>query len=82
MTVRDVGLSEERTQLARRRTTLPFLVLALLGVRAAVDSPLPGVLVAVLAGVGALICVRQQGGRLLTPVVLLLALAALAVPPP
>ena len=77
--MRDPGLALERTALSRRRTTLPFLVVALLGARAALDHPLPGLLVAVLACVGAVV-VRRAAVNLLTVVVLLLAGAALSVP--
>ena len=77
--MRDPGLANERTALSRRRTTIPFLVVALLGARAALDAPLPGLLVAVLASLGAVAAVRR-GPLLLTCVVLLLAAAALAVP--
>lgn len=77
--MRDLGLAGERTALSRRRTTLPFLVVALLGARAALDHPLPGLLVALLACVGALV-VQRSAVDLLTVVVLLLAAAALAVP--
>ena len=75
----DPGLAAERTALARRRTTIPFLVVALLGARAAIDSPLPGLLVALLACVGAVVA-QRAAVDLLTVVVLLLAAAALAVP--
>lgn len=78
--MRDPGLATERTQLARRRTVLPFLVVALLGARAALDVPLPGLLVAALACAGAAVAVRRSPTAL-AAVVLLLALAALAVPP-
>jgi uncharacterized membrane protein YidH (DUF202 family) len=78
--VRDLGLATERTALSRRRTTLPFLVVALLGARAALDAPLQGLVVAVLACVGAAVAVKRSP-TLLAVVVVLLALAALAVPP-
>ena len=77
----DPGLASERTALARRRTAIPLLVVALLGVRAALDEPVPGLLVTVLAGAGAYAAVRQSPTRL-TALVLALAAAALAVPPP
>lgn len=79
--MRDPGLAAERTALSRRRTTLPFLVVAVLGARAALEAPLPGLLVAVLASAGAVVAVRR-GLLLLTCVVVLLAGAALAVPAP
>lgn len=77
--MRDPGLATERTALSRRRTTIPFLVVALLGARAGLDAPLPGLLVALLASLGA-VAARRRGPLLLTCVVLLLAAAALAVP--
>ena len=67
----DPGLAAERTALSRRRTTIPFLVVALLGVRAALDAPVPGLLVAALAGVGALAAVRRSPSVLVVVVVLL-----------
>ena len=79
--MRDSGLAEERTALSRRRTALPFLVVALLGVRASLDAAVAGGLLAVVACVGAVVAVRRSPG-LVTPVVLLLAAAALAVPEP
>lgn len=79
--MRDLGLATERTQLSRRRTTLPFLVVALLGARAALDAPLPGLLVAALACAGAVVALRRSP-TVLAVVVFLLALCALAVPPP
>ena len=77
----DSGLAAERTALARRRTTIPFLVVALLGVRAALDGPVAGLLVTVLAGAGAYAALRQSPTRV-TVLVLTLAAAALAVPVP
>ena len=77
----DAGLAEERTALARRRTALPFLVIAALGLRASLDAALPGVLLAVVACVGAAAVVRRSP-RLVMPAVLVLAVAALAVPAP
>lgn len=77
--MRDPGLASERTALSRRRTTIPFLVVALLGVRAAVDAPVPGLLVAVVAAVGALVAVRRSPSEV-TAVVVLLAAVALSVP--
>jgi hypothetical protein len=79
--VRDLGLATERTALSRRRTTIPFLVVALLGARAALDAPLQGVVVAVLACLGAGAAVRRSPTALAV-VVGLLAVAALTVPPP
>ena len=77
--MRDAGLALERTVLARRRTAIPFLAVALLGARAALDAPLPGLLVTALAGAGAYV-VRRGSPWLLTLLVLALAVAALAVP--
>ena len=77
--MRDAGLALERTVLARRRTAIPFLAVALLGARAALDAPLPGLLVTALAGAGAYV-VRRGSPLLLTLLVLVLAVAALAVP--
>lgn len=79
--MRDPGLAVERTALSRRRTTLPFLVVALLGARAALDAPWPGVALALLACAGAAISVRRSPAAL-AAVVGLIALAALAVPSP
>ncbi len=79
--MRDPGLAVERTALSRRRTTLPFLVVALLGARAAFDVPWPGLLLALLACAGAVASVRR-GPAVLAVVVGLIALAALAVPGP
>jgi hypothetical protein len=79
--VRDLGLATERTSLSRRRTTIPFLVVALLGARAALDAPVPGAVVAVLACLGAGAAVKRSP-TMLAVVVVLLALAALAVPAP
>jgi len=65
--------------LSRRRTTIPFLVVALLGARAALDAPVQGLLVAGLAAVGA--GAAQRGSpRALTLLVLALALAGFTVP--
>ena len=69
--MRDPGLAEERTALARRRTTIPFLVVALLWARAALDVPVAGLLVAGLAAVGALASVRRSPSVLVVVVVLL-----------
>lgn len=79
--MRDLGLAGERTQLARRRTVLPFLVVALLGARAALESPVAGFAVAALAGLGAALTTRRSPSAL-TAVVLLLAVAAALLPPP
>lgn len=78
--MRDLGLATERTALSRRRTTIPFLVVALLGARAALDAPLSGLLVALLACLGAGAAVKRSPTGL-TVVIVLLALAALTVPP-
>lgn len=75
----DLGLATERTLLSRRRTTIPFLVVALLGARAALDVPLPGLLVTLLACAGA-VTAQRRSPSLLTAVVLLLAGAALVIP--
>ena len=75
----DTGLAAERTALSRRRTALPFLVVALLGVRVALDAPLPGSLLAVVA-CGASVVAARGWGSLVTPAVVLLAAAALALP--
>ena len=75
----DSGLAAKRTALARRRTALPFLVVALLGVRVALDAPVSGLVLAGVAGAGAVIAARGWGS-LVTPAVLLLAVAALALP--
>jgi CHASE2 domain-containing sensor protein len=77
--VSDAGLATERTTLARRRTTLPFLVLALLGARVALDVPVRGLLLAALSCLGAVVAVRRSPPEL-TLVVLLVAACALAVP--
>jgi hypothetical protein len=71
----DPGLAAERTALSRRRTTLPFLVVALLGARAALDAPVPGLLVTALAAAGALTAVRRSPSALAVVVVLLAAAA-------
>lgn len=76
----DPGLAAERTDLARRRTVLPFLALAALGVRAVLhgDGPLhpwPAVALVLLACAGALVAVRGRPA-LLTGVVSALAVAA------
>ena len=75
----DAGLAAERTALSRRRTTLPFLVLALLAVRAALDVPVRGLLLAVVACVGAVVALRRSPQEL-TLVVLLAAGCALTLP--
>ena len=79
--MRDPGLAAERTELSRRRTTIPFLVVALLGARAALDAPLPGLVIALLACVGA-VAARRATPQLLTLAVLLLAATGLALPAP
>jgi hypothetical protein len=76
--MRDPGLAAERTAMSRRRTTIPFLVVALLGVRAALDAPVPGLLVALAAAVGAVAAVRRSPSEM-TAVVVVLAAAALLV---
>jgi uncharacterized membrane protein YidH (DUF202 family) len=76
----DEGLAAERTALSRRRTTIPFLVVALLGARAALEAVVPGLLVALLAGAGALAATRRSPSEL-TVVVSMLAAVALLVPP-
>ena len=76
--MRDPGLAAERTALSRRRTTLPFLVVALLGVRAALDAPLAGTVVAGLGVLGALAAVRRSP-TVLTAVVVLLSVAAVGL---
>lgn len=75
----DTGLAAERTALSRRRTALPFLVVALLGVRVALDAPVPGFVLAGVAGAGSVIVARGWV-FLVTPAALLLAAAALALP--
>lgn len=77
--MRDSGLAAERTALSRRRTTLPFLVVALLGVRAALDAPLAGLLLALVACSGAVAALRRSPGAL-TVVVVLLAAVSLLLP--
>ena len=77
--MRDPGLASERTALSRRRTTIPFLVVALLGARAALEAAVPGLLVALLAAVGALAAVRRSPSEV-TGLVVALAAAALLVP--
>ena len=76
----DAGLAAERTALARRRTTLPFLVVALLGSRVALDAPLPGLVLALVACAGAVAAMRLSPARL-TGLVLVLAGAAALLPP-
>lgn len=78
--MRDLGLAAERTALSRRRTTIPFLVVALLGARAALDAPVVGMLVTFLACLGAVVAARRSPGEL-TVAVLLLAAAALTIAP-
>lgn len=78
--MRDPGLAAERTALSRRRTTIPFLVVALLGARAALDAPVPGLLVAALAALGALAAVRRSSTEVTVLVVLLAAVSLLVAP--
>ena len=77
--MRDPGLAAERTALSRRRTTIPFLVVALLGARAALESALPGLLLAVVAAAGAVVVIRRSPHEVAVLVVVLAA-AALVVP--
>ena len=77
----DPGLAAERTTLARARTSVPFLVVAALGTRAALDAPLPGLVLAALACAGALLA-RRSRPTALTALVVLLAAAAAVVPGP
>ena len=79
MTDPDAGAAVERTELSRRRTALPFLVVALLGARVALDRAAPGLLLAVVACSGA---VALRWSRAVTPAVLLVAVAAVVVPEP
>jgi hypothetical protein len=79
--MRDPGLAPERTALSRRRTTIPFLVVALLGARAALDAPVAGLLVTAFAGAGA-VAARRCAPTVLTSLVLALAAVAVAVPSP
>ena len=78
--MRDPGLAAERTRLARRRSVLPFLVLALLGSRAALHAPVPGLVLAALGCVGAAATGLRRSPAVLTALVLLLALAAAVLP--
>ncbi len=75
----DRGLGPERTALSRRRTAVPFLVVALLGARAALEVPLSGLPVAMVGCLGAVVVGRGSPG-LLTAVVVVLAVAAALVP--
>lgn len=77
--MRDPGLAAERTALARRRTTLPFLVVALLGARAALEATVPGLLLALVAAGGAVLVLRRRPNEIALLVVLL-AGTALLVP--
>lgn len=77
--MRDPGLASERTALSRRRTTIPFLVVALLGVRASLDTPLPGLLVALVAALGAVAAMRRPPTEV-TVLVVVLAAVSLLVP--
>jgi hypothetical protein len=79
--LRDPGLATERTALSRRRTTIPFLVVALLGARAALDFPVAGLLVALIACAGAGFALRRSPTQL-SAVVMVLAVAALTLPSP
>ena len=78
----DPGLAAERTELARRRTVLPFLAVAALSLRAALDGsgplhPWPAVLAVALAGLGAAVAPRGGPGRITLLVVLLAVPACL-----
>lgn len=75
----DPGLARERTLLARRRTVLPFLLVAVLGARAALAHPGRGSLLVGLALLGAAVAQRGRPGALVA-VVLLAAAAAALVP--
>ena len=77
----DPGLAAERTRLARRRSVLPFLVLALLGSRAALHAPVPGLLLAALGCLAAAATARRRPPAELAALVVLLAVAAALVPP-
>ena len=78
----DPGLAAERTRLARRRTVLPFLVLALLGARAALVAPLPGIVLAGLACVAAAATAARRSPTAIAVLVVLLAVTAAALPAP
>ena len=77
---RDPGLAAERTRLARRRSVLPFLVLALLGSRAALHAPVPGLVLAALGCLGAAATGLRRPPGVLTGLVLLAAVAAALLP--
>jgi hypothetical protein len=77
--VSDAGLAAERTELSRRRTVVPFLVVAALAGRAALEDPLPGLALLALACAGALV-VGRAAPTLLTTVVLALAMVAALLP--
>ena len=76
----DPGLAAERTRLARRRSVLPFLVLALLGARAALHAPVPGLALAALGCLGAAATGLRRPPGELTVLVVLLAVAAALLP--
>ena len=79
MTVPDPGAAVERTLLSRRRTALPFLVVAAVGLRVALERPVPGLLLAVVACLATLALRRPA---LVAPGVVLLAAVAVVLPEP